>query len=331
MSELDLGRILDAWGLPRPRAIGPASGGYQNRTSYVSCATGDFVLRVYTNVSDPSRQRFEHELLRRLGAAGLPFAIPHPVPSTSGDTLRVVDGRLAALFVRIAGEPASEDDPVARRRGAAALADVDAALGTFDHFEATVPSFTGALAAMHPLVDDLDAAVAECGLDADESRRLAIALHEVAELADPLYASLPQQVTHGDFGFGNLLLRDGTVIGYLDFEHSGWDVRAMDLAVGLYRWPQLGDVAMVRCDEFGRAYCARLALDIAEVAALPALMRLRAGVAFVHWTGRRRAGLATADDTRWRARRALLVNDWVERNGAALVARGLGWVERVEA
>ena len=331
MSELDLGRILDAWGLPRPRAIGPASGGYQNRTSYVSCATGDFVLRVYTNVSDPSRQRFEHELLRRLGAAGLPFAIPHPVPSTSGDTLRVVDGRLAALFVRIAGEPASEDDPVARRRGAAALADVDAALGTFDHFEVTVPSFTGALAAMHPLVDDLDAAVAECGLDADESRRLTIALHEVAELADPLYASLPQQVTHGDFGFGNLLLRDGTVIGYLDFEHSGWDVRAMDLAVGLYRWPQLGDVAMVRCDEFGRAYCARLALDIAEVAALPALMRLRAGVAFVHWTGRRRAGLATADDTRWRARRALLVNDWVERNGAALVARGLGWVERVEA
>ena len=60
MSDLDLGRILDAWGLPRPRAIGPASGGYQNRTSYVSCATGDFVLRVYTNVSDPSRQRFEH-------------------------------------------------------------------------------------------------------------------------------------------------------------------------------------------------------------------------------------------------------------------------------
>src|SRR2546428_11618324 len=151
--------MRDARGVTRPRASGKASGGYQNRTSYVSCATGDFVLRVYTNVSDPSRQRFEHELLRRLGAAGLPFAIPHPVPSTSGDTLRVVDGRLAALFVRIAGEPASEDDPVARRRGAAALADVDPALGALGRFEVTVPSFTRALAAMHPPRGDLGAAV----------------------------------------------------------------------------------------------------------------------------------------------------------------------------
>ncbi len=297
----------------------------------MSCATGDFVLRLYTNVADPSRQRFEHELLRRLGLAGLPFEVPHPVPSATGDTLRVVDGRLAALFVRIAGEPASEDDPIARRVGAAALADVDAALGSLDRFDEGVPSFTGRLDAMHPLVGDLDAAAAESGLDADDARRLAIALGEVTELGGPLYASLPQQVTHGDFGFGNLLMHDGAVTGYVDFEHSGWDVRAMDLAVGLYRWPQLGDVAMARCDEFGRAYCARLALDVAEVAALPALMRLRAGVAFVHWTGRRRAGLATADATRWRARRALLVNDWVERNGAELVARALGWVERVDA
>src|SRR5207244_10543317 len=84
--------------------------------------------------------------------------------------------------------------------------------------------------------DDLVTGVQTCALPiSDESRRLAIALHEVAELADPLYASLPQQVTHGDFGFGNLLLRDGTVIGYLDFEHSGWDVRAMDLAVEIGR------------------------------------------------------------------------------------------------
>jgi Ser/Thr protein kinase RdoA (MazF antagonist) len=183
---------------------------------------------------------------------------------------------------------------------------------------------------MHPLVDDLDAAAHDSGLPPDEARRLAACLHEVADLAGPLYASLPQQVTHGDFAFGNLLMQGGVVTGYLDFEHSGWDVRAMDLAVGLFRWPPHAEVAMSRCEEFGRAYCARLPLDVVEIAALPALMRLRAGVSFAHWTGRRRAGLATPEDTLRRARRALHLDDWVRRNGGSLVALALGWVDGVE-
>ena len=65
-------------------------------------------------MADPSQQRFEHELLRRLAVAELPFQVPHLVPSTTGDTLRVTDGRLAALFIRIPGVPASEERAGAR-------------------------------------------------------------------------------------------------------------------------------------------------------------------------------------------------------------------------
>lgn len=324
--DVDVDRVLDMWSLPGPRAITPTAGGFQNRTSYVSCRSGEFVLRLYTNVADPSSQRFEHELLGRLAVAGLPFATPQPVPSDNGDTLRTIDGRLAALFVRIPGEPAREDDPVARRAGATALAEVDTALAAIERFDAAVPSFDGRLQAMHPLVHDLDVAALESGLPGDEALRLARELDEIASLAGPLYASLPHQVTHADFGFGNLLLAGERVTGYLDFEHSGWDVRAMDLAVGLFRWPPLGAIAMERCEEFGSVYSARLALDPVELAALPALMRLRAGVSFVHWTGRRRAGLATGEETLRRARRALFVSDWAERHGEVLVARALGWV-----
>jgi Ser/Thr protein kinase RdoA (MazF antagonist) len=105
----DVDTILDAWQLPRPRAIATAEGGYQNTTLFVSCADREFILRVYSNVVDPARQRFEHELLRGLASAELSFAVPHPLPSDDGDTLRVIDGRLAVLFARIPGEPLAKD------------------------------------------------------------------------------------------------------------------------------------------------------------------------------------------------------------------------------
>ena len=87
-------------------------------------------------------------------------------------------------------------------------------------------------------------------------------------------------ITHGDFAFGNTLVRYGEVTGLLDFEHSGIDVRAMDLAVALYRFPAHED-SLGQCELFGRAYSSVLALDPAEVIALPALLNVRAGVSLV--------------------------------------------------
>ena len=321
--------ILDAWRLPRPRALVRAEGGYQNATLFVSCAAGEFVLRVHTNVADPAHQRFEHELLRKLAAADLPFAVPRPLPSDDGDTLRVVGGRLAALFSRIPGDPLPKDGGPALRQAAVALARLDVALERLEGFVTRPPTFDGDLLHVHPLVDDLGDAVDASGLDAARRDDLHGALERTLELAAPLYASLPQQITHGDFAFGNTLVRYGEVTGLLDFEHSGIDVRAMDLAVALYRFPAHED-SLGQCELFGHAYSSVLALDPAEVIALPALLNVRAGVSLVHWVGRMRAGLANIDDVRPRAGRALFTAEWVAENGEELVRRGLGWIgERV--
>lgn len=321
--------ILDAWRLPRPRVLVRAEGGYQNATLLVSCAAGEFVLRVYTNVADPAHQRFEHELLRKLAAAELPFAVPRPLPSNDGDTLRVVAGRLAALFARIPGDPLPKDGGPALRQAAAALARLDVALERLEGFETRTPAFDGDLRHVHPLVDDFGDAASESGLDPARRIELRAVLENTAELAGALYASLPQQITHGDFAFGNTLVRDGAVTGLLDFEHSGVDVRAMDLAVALYRFPAHED-ALGQCELFGQAYSAVLALDPAEVLALPALLNLRAGVSLAHWIGRMRGGLADIEEVRARAGRALSTAKWVARNGEELARRGLGWIgERV--
>jgi Ser/Thr protein kinase RdoA (MazF antagonist) len=321
--------ILDAWRLPRPRAVVRAEGGYQNTTLLVSSAAGEFVLRVHTNVADPAHQRFEHELLRKLAAADLPFAVPRPLPSDDGETLRVVGGRLAALFARIPGDPLPKDGgPALRQAAAAALARLDIALERLEGFETRPPTFDGDLLHVHPLVDDLGEAVDASGLDAARRDDLRGALERTLELAAPLYAS--STADHAR----RLRLRQHPRPVWrghrlLDFEHSGIDVRAMDLAVALYRFPAHED-ALGQSELFGRAYSSVLALDPAEVLALPALLNVRAGVSLVHWVGRMRAGFANIDDIRPRAGRALFTAEWVAQNGKELVRRGLGWIgERV--
>lgn len=329
MNPPDVDAILEAWRLPRPRTITKAEGGYQNTTLFVSCDGGEFVLRVYSNVTDPARQRFEHDLLRRLAAAELSFAVPRPVPSDDGDTLRVIEGRLAVLFARISGETLAKDGGPYLDRAAAALAELDVALGELHEFEHRPPAFDGDITRVHPLVDDLREAVAESGIEPDRADILMRDLERTAELAPLLYSSLPQQITHGDFAFGNTLVRNGRITGLLDFEHSGMDVRAMDLAVALYRFPAYHD-ALGQVDTFGRGYSSVLPLDPAEIVALPALLELRAGLSLMHWVGRMRAGLATVDDLRPRAGRALFTYDWVRANGEELVRRAIGWIgERV--
>ncbi len=134
----DVDAILDAWVLPRPRATTKAEGGNQNTTLFVSCPAGEFVLRVYSNVADPARQRFEHELLQKLASAELSFAIPRPVPSEDGDTLRVVDGHLAVLFARIPGETLAKDGGPYLAKAAAALAELDVALAALNEFSWTI-------------------------------------------------------------------------------------------------------------------------------------------------------------------------------------------------
>src|SRR5205814_897523 len=171
-----------------------------------------------------------HELLGRLGSAELSFAVPRPLPSDNGDTLRVLEGHLVAVFVRIPGETLAKDGGPYVGKAAAALAELDVALAAIQRF-----------------------------------------VHRPAS-----------------------------------------------------------DDALGQCDIFGRGYSSVLPLDPPEIVALPVLLELRAGVSFMHWAGRMRAGLATIDEVRPRAGRALFTYEWAQDNGDDLVRRAMGWIgERV--
>ena len=309
--------VLDKWDLPRPRELTRAAFGMSNDSYFVKSAAGDHVLRVYS-ARTLAAVRFEHEVLRRLIVAELPFRTPRPLPSLDDDTV-VLDAdsaRPCALFPRIPGEVLDHGDLTTVERAAAAFARLDMALARIEPTDLPAPVFAGDLRAMHPAIttlDELDELVSEAG------RAMVL---RVAESTAPIYASLPTQLVHGDFGFGNILTRAGRVRGIVDFEHTGRDVRAMELAAGL---------ASVVTRENGaslwrpvlRGYLGTLALDPTEIAALPALSVLHWAVIVVWWAGRSLDGHPFPDGLPVLVDRALSVERWMSVRGRELVAEAL--------
>ena len=104
----------------------------------------------------------------------------------------------------------------------------------------------------------------------------------------------------------------------LDFEFSGADVRAIDLATACY-------ILSARRHggagwrPFVEGYTARLPLDESEALSLPALVSVHAAVGLVHWIGRHRAGLAPMDSVDAHAVRLMEVRGWRTHHGAELV------------
>ena len=309
--------VLDHWDLPRPRVLRRSAFGLSNESYFVSSAAGEHVLRLHVAKSLQAI-RFEHEVLRRLIDAELPFHVPQPLPTTHGDTvaLDVDTARQCALFRRIPGETLDDGEPAAVAAAAQAFARLDAALADIERTDIPAPAFSGDLRSMHPAVtsiEQLDHVVGRPGREMVE---------RAADRAGPIYASLPTQLIHGDFGFGNILVRGGRVRGIVDFEYAGRNVRAMELAAGL-----ASAIARESRESLWRpllaGYLRTLRLDVTEIAALPALAVLHWAVIVVWWSGRTLdgkpfpGGLATLTD------RALAVEEWMDARAPELVAEAL--------
>jgi homoserine kinase type II len=309
--------VLDQWDLPRPREVVRSAFGMSNKSYFVTSAAGAHVLRVHVAKSLQAI-RFEHEILRRLLDADLPFQVPQPLPTVRGETvaLDIESARQCALFRRIPGETLDDADIVAVARAAAAFARLDAALAGIERTDLPAPVFSGDLRAMHPAVTDL------AQLDDLLGRPGWEMVERAAERAGPIYASLPTQLIHGDFSFGNVLVSGGRVRGIVDFEYGGRDVRAMELAAGL-----ASAIARPSRDTLWRpvlrGYLGTLRLDLTELAALPALANLHWAVIVVWWAGRSLDGRPFPDGLAPLVDRALLVEQWTDAHGPELVAEAL--------
>jgi homoserine kinase type II len=309
--------LLDEWDLPRPRAVIRAEAGISNDTFFVRSAAGEHVLRLYSHLGIAGI-RFEHEILRRLVGAELPFRVPVPLATSHSDTvaLDVDSARNAALFPRIPGVHLDDHHIEGVARAASAFATLDMALSALPRTDSPAPSFSGDLEAVHPAVTDL--AQLEPALGAPVMRLVTRA----AEIAQPTYASLPTQLIHGDFAFGNILMRDGRVRGVLDFEFVGRDVRAMELAGGLALMISKSTAGQL-WRPYLRGYLSTLPLDPAEIAALPALALVHVAIVVVWWAGRwLRHEVSDASVTQ-HVERALAQERWLEDHAKEVIVEAL--------
>ena len=319
-------RLVDlrAWGISHASAERTPQG-MNNDTYFVRAGVRGYVLRVYRNTAEPGHVRDEHDLLGALALLELPFAVPIPARTTSGDTLAVLeleDGpRLAALFERIPGAPARMIARDARRAGRA-IAQLDLALARVDR-PVRAPA---TIRDVHPLIPEPLDALEDLGAEQRRAARELIARVETEH--DALAGSLPRQIVHGDFAYGNVLVDDHAVTGVIDFEFASADVRAADLACALY-------VTAVRSGEDQRwrllealaaGYRRSLALDPVEAAAIPALMRRRNAFGVIHWLGRQRQGIASPDEPLARIARGLMLSAWLDEHAPRVVATVMGAV-----
>lgn len=250
--------------------------------------------------------------------ADLPFRTPRPLPTVGGDTvaLDIDTARHCALYPRIPGETLDDADTVAVGRAGESFARLDMALGAIERTDLPAPVFTGDLTAMHPAITEfteLDDVIGRQGREMVE---------RAAETAGPIYASLPTQLVHGDFSFGNVLVRAGRVRGIVDFEYAGRDVRAAELAAGLSS-AIAREAREALWRPLLRGYLGKLQLDPAEIAALPALVNLHWAVIVVWWAGRSLEGRPFPDGPAVLVDRALAVERWVSDRGRELVAEAL--------
>lgn len=328
MNEFDLVQVLGSWSTGPVRAIEHLTSGSNNENWMVETQDGDYVLRLYRNVDAEEHINYEQALLKELAAAGVGFEVPVPIPTSAGETMVQTRRGLVSLARRIAGEHPRPGDEADTRAAGAGLADLDLTIASLTSFEAERrrhPNVSGSgdLLRIHPAVTGPEQAIAL--LDrADDRAKYERILEETEVVWSGLVASLPNQVIHSDYVRTNILLRDGAVAGILDFEFSGPDLRAMDLAVGIYHFclrPWIGvdevkTVTLIRA--FVAGFLEGLDLSPDELEALPTLLLRRQLAAGLHWLGRWKVGISSEEEARERFSGLVALGEWLDREGAAL-------------
>jgi homoserine kinase type II len=306
-------KLLARWGITAGAAVALTEHGTNNRTLQVTAGDCRWFLRISQNLTTTQVQA-EHRLLARLARAGLPFAVPVPVPLPDGSTVADTPGGPATLCEWIPGVRPDLSQEAALERFGRAAAELSGALA------AVPPQDTPYDWSGSPLQAPLDVAalardLTAAGLDAGRAGVLRDGADQAVAAWEGIAGRLPNQVVHADLAASNVLVSPdtGDVTGVLDFETAGYWIRAIELSVALALsgaahgpgWPRRA-AAVARGGAWGER------LTGAELAALPDLIVVRAVGSMLWRTGRWRRGQSSltevasrldvlAETLRWRA------------------------------
>jgi homoserine kinase type II len=338
MENSDLAQLWQAWPIAGPWHLSPLSGGTNNLVWRAETADGGrYALRLFPDLTQLARLRYEAALLSALANVELPFRLPLPIRTRSGDSIAFLEqeagtSAFAILSPFLPGEHPDRNDPALAAPGGVAMATLDNALAALPQlvapagFEPTL-TFGGFVCGHGPIADPL-AAVEHLPIERDKARQIQSILASVQEGVADLYARLPQQLLHLDYGPANIFMEDQRVTAVFDFEFAGIDLRVMELCVALSWWP-VGLMGTGKewavMDALATAYVAGFPLSEAELHAIPSVLRLRDAGSLVHRMGRYFAGLETDTTMQKRAEHSLWREAWLLTHGEMLRHHAMAW------
>ena len=250
------GLLRDAWGF-EVRAL-TLLDTERDDSFRVDHAAGVALVKVAHPVDAPGLLDLQDAAL---AAAAHDPALPVPrlVPTTDGRPSTLLDSRVVRVLTWLPGEEAG----VARmplRAGGELLGRLSRALATLER-----PAATRVLPWDLPRVPEL------AGYTSDP--RLTRAIERFTAEVSPVLAAAPQQIVHGDFHPGNVLVDEsGAISGVVDFGDVSRTARVCDVGVALgYLIPEDAPGDAVR-DEFLAGFESVVPLTAEERAVIPGLV-----------------------------------------------------------
>ena len=329
--------LLAAWPIREVVHLEPIHQGINNHVWRIDATDGQsYVLRVLPGSGDLPRVRFEAALLDALSQKPLPFRLPLPLLSRSGDIVvpfeqETGSSTVATLHPFLPGSKPDRNDPSRAAQAGTALAVLDTALAALP--EQAVKQFRSSsqsedVDSFHALIADSLATIEQLPVERELARRVRDLQAAVIKMTDGLFHHLPQQLLHRDCGPGNMLVDDSGITAVLDFEFAGRDIRVLDLCVALAWWPVnlmgTGKEWEV-IDAFGAAYVHVFPLSDTELRAIPDLLRLRDAGSLTHRIGRYLAGLESDAVIESRLKHSLWREEWLSANQERLLDHVFSW------
>ena len=260
----DLAALVSRYDIGTVRSCKGIAEGVENSNYLLETSGGRFILTLYEKRVQVGDLPFFVDLLDHL--AGRDCPVPAMIHDREGIAIQQVAGRAACIIQFLSGISPSHPTPGQCEAVGAAFGAMHRAAADFPggrensmghrHWRA-IADATG----------DLDAVIS--GLQD-------IVEAELAFLDANWPEELPAHVIHADLFPDNVLMLGETVTGLIDFYFAASDFRAYDLAVTHASWTFSDDGSHcdpVRARALMRGYAREIALNEAEIAALPLLAR----------------------------------------------------------
>ena len=254
------------------QALRGISAGIENTNYFVTTESADFVLTVFERLSFKQLPFYLH-LMKHLAARGL--AVPDPQTDADGEILFELNGKPAALVIKLRGLHQLAPDVFHCEQVGAKLARMHLAAQDFAMHQPNLRGLAWWIETVPVVLPYLTLAQAEL-----VSAELAYQQHVAASAS---YVELPRGPIHADLFRDNVLFEGlpgrEQLSGFFDFYFAGFDARLFDIAVCLNDWCidlVTGRLDELRAEAFVHAYESVRPLSGAEHRLLPALMRAAA-------------------------------------------------------